>query len=465
MHCETFGKLRAQTCVSAHQNIITVSENTTISSQMQAVKLPTILSPSFGRGLRPSPPPQKKVNGSSLSAEEQFLIFGLRCREDKTGEEVRLFIREGRQERPASGTRPTGARSENCLPPLNVRRAVFQPISEYKAEVLQSGRCKLDTIHKMEILHTWAQVASMEEREMSQIELGAKQDWANYEASFRDSNPLKNEQKAQDSFSKRLKLEEKEKALLRKIYRIQDAIEIEEMHLKEDREREEREEEGSKQSPEDLEKLTWEYVNFMSVNEENDKVLKYYKDEKEKLKMNADRIEEEIRSIALCIEEEKVKKNKVKAEVKMINNIKDSRKMKIWTKTEQLCEELAKVQESYGEQAYSPAYPLMILLQLEDWISDSLDLIENMPAERLCKIQKRICKHYQIREQEQKHIRREALLEERRQRRQERALSHSVKLTGKKLMPRSQPPKKMRKKEKPVETKKTKEDLYAHFVE
>ncbi len=54
---------------------------------------------------------------------------------------------------------------------------------------------QLDTIHKMEILHTWALRASMEEREMSQIELGAKQDWANYEASFRDSNPLKNEQK------------------------------------------------------------------------------------------------------------------------------------------------------------------------------------------------------------------------------------------------------------------------------
>lgn len=196
-------------------------------------------------GLRPFPPPQKKVNGSSLSAEEQFLIFGLQCREDKTGEEVRLFIREGQQERPATGTRPTGARSESCLPPLNVRRPVFQPISEYKAEVLQSGRCKvsqfciffyhsssdyylivyvmwnthcswklcgwgfssvwhlysslfhsqLDTIHKMEILHTWAQLASMEESEMSQIELGAKQDWANYEASFRDSDPLKNEQK------------------------------------------------------------------------------------------------------------------------------------------------------------------------------------------------------------------------------------------------------------------------------
>ncbi len=48
----------------------------------------------------------------------------------------------------------------------------------------------------MEILHAWALRASMEEREMSQIELGAKQYWANYEASFRDSNPLKNEQKS-----------------------------------------------------------------------------------------------------------------------------------------------------------------------------------------------------------------------------------------------------------------------------
>lgn len=141
-------------------------------------------------------------------------------------------------------------------------------------------------------------------------------------------------------------------------------------------------------------------------------------------------MEEEIQSMALCIEEEQEKKNKVKAEVEMINNVKDSKRMKvspqrathsrasqcykklisvtfdliilflshqIWTKTEQLCEELTKVQESYGEQAYSPAYPLMILLQLEDWISDSLDLIENMPAERLYKIQKRICKHYEVR--------------------------------------------------------------------
>ncbi len=95
-------------------------------------------------GLFPHPRPQKKVNGSSLNAEEQFLIFGLRCREDKTGEEVRLFIREGQQGCPgASGTQPTGAQIESCLPPLSVRRPVFQPVSAYKAEVLQSGRCKV----------------------------------------------------------------------------------------------------------------------------------------------------------------------------------------------------------------------------------------------------------------------------------------------------------------------------------
>lgn len=289
MYCNNFRKLKPQTCVSAHQNIINVCENTTMSSQMQAVKLPSIHGPSLARGellkqsetallllnskycirkhkflleshtnmkymwcnagLYPHPRPQKKVNGSSLNAEEQFLIFGLRCREDKTGEEVRLFIREGHQGCPASGT---GAQIETCLPPLSVRRAVFQPVSAYKAEVLQSGRCKvsqfcifwlfhiiksifncvyiiwnshtivncvdgvfhlygvcsllisiltlfhsqLDTVHKMEILHSWALRASMEEREMSQIELGAKQCWANYEASFCDSNPLKNEQKS-----------------------------------------------------------------------------------------------------------------------------------------------------------------------------------------------------------------------------------------------------------------------------
>ncbi len=50
MYCNKFRKLRPQVCVSAHQNIITVCENTTISSQMQAVKLPTIHGPSLARG-------------------------------------------------------------------------------------------------------------------------------------------------------------------------------------------------------------------------------------------------------------------------------------------------------------------------------------------------------------------------------------------------------------------------------
>ncbi len=40
-------------------------------------------------------------------------------------------------------------------------------------------------------------------------------------------------------------------------------------------------------------------------------------------------MEEEIQIMALCIEEEQEKKNKVKAEVEMINNVKDSKRIKV----------------------------------------------------------------------------------------------------------------------------------------
>ncbi|KAK2874476.1 hypothetical protein Q8A67_021629 [Cirrhinus molitorella] len=131
--------------VSTHQNIISVSENTTKSGQMEAAMLPSISRPSHAKGLCPHPLPQKKVNGSRLSAEEQFQLFGLQNREDRVGEKVRAFIKEGRQGR-------SSTQGEISLLPY-WKRADDQQISQ---------------------------------DEMAQKELAAKQEGADAEAAFID---------------------------------------------------------------------------------------------------------------------------------------------------------------------------------------------------------------------------------------------------------------------------------------
>ncbi|KAK2874475.1 hypothetical protein Q8A67_021628 [Cirrhinus molitorella] len=426
--------------VSAHQNIISVSENTKNSGKMEAVKLPSISPPSHAKGLRPHPPPQKKVNGSRLSAEEQFQLFGLRSREDRVGEEVRAFIKEGRQGR-------SSTQGEISLLPYWKRGKSFESISDYKARIIGSARKNIDTADLREAFQTENQNIFREERNMAQKELAAKQARADAEAEVHDSNrtSMKNKQKAQDSLVRNLRLDDQRKALLRKTYDVEDIIEVEKLRLSE--EQAEREKRNRKPSPEEVEILLSDYENGMILTEDEGKILTLINKENDKLKHYVDRIGEELQNRDLQRKQEEERLKLVKVEVEMIRSKDGSRRMK---KIEQLCEELVTLQDIYGVLGYSSAYPMMILQQLEDCILESLDFIEES-SETVHKLQKQICQQCEIREQEQKRMRFKALLEERRQKRLARKLRPPVKPTGKKLMPRSQPLRSIKKREEPVQ--------------
>ncbi|XP_077060360.1 uncharacterized protein LOC143712014 [Siphateles boraxobius] len=115
--------------------------------------------------------------------------------------------------------------------------------------------------------------------------------------------------------------------------------------------------------------------------------------------------------------------------------------------------------ESFGRYC-SPDFPDAILSDFEDW---SLDLSEDMPPETLHNLLMQISKDFAMCERLQKQAEAEALREERRQKRLESALAPPLIITGKKLMPRSQPPKKVIKKEA-VETKNQEyADIYSLF--
>ncbi|XP_043107577.1 structural maintenance of chromosomes protein 2-like [Puntigrus tetrazona] len=340
MNCNEFRKLRLQTCARAQQHTTKMSNITTISSRMQTVKLPPIHGASPAGGLRPHPPPKKKGNGSSLSAEEKFQYFGLRCREDKTGEEVRQFLREGRQKRPASGPR-----SKTILPQLSVQKTKCQSISEYNEDIRKAARLNFLTEDEKRILRTRAQQYSAEEREMSQMEIEAKQDQANFLVSYKDANPLEHQKKAQELLEKRLKLEKEEKALQRKICRVEDIKEIEEMQWKED---DERKTEEDRTRHLDSERLYFKNKRLMSKKEEKKKLFQDNRDEKKKYERNRVHMEEEIQRLTLCIQEKHKEYNQVKANLEMANKKRVSRRIRKRAENKKLCEELGKVTESYG---------------------------------------------------------------------------------------------------------------------
>ncbi|XP_043107962.1 uncharacterized protein zgc:193807 [Puntigrus tetrazona] len=203
----------------------------------------------------------------------------------------------------------------------------------------------------------------------------------------------------------------------------------------------------------------------MSKKKEKKKLLRENRDEKEKYETNRVRMEEEIQRLTDCIQEKHKEYNQVKANLEMANKKRVSRRIRKRAENEKLCEELGKVTESYDSQDFSPAYPLMTMCHFEDCISFFLDLMEDASPEDLCKLQEQICKQNKAREQAKERLRCGALFEERRQRRLERSLSPPLRVPGKKLMPRTQPSNDIRKKPKPVETKKMNEDLYAYFLE
>ncbi|RXN31898.1 golgin subfamily A member 6 19 [Labeo rohita] len=418
---------------SAHQNIISVSENTRNSGQMEALKLPSIPRPSHARGLCPLPPPQEKVNGSDLSAERQYQFFGLRSREYKPVE-VRAFIREGRRGRPTRG-------KTHLLPQKKWMRC-FETLSDYTTGIIQKGYVEMDTINKNKAFQTLAEQSTQEITEMSEKERVLKKDWAEAEGLLRDSNPLRVEQEAQDLLVTWLQEENEKKILARKIYVVEDTIELRELLIHEARERERR---NRRLSPEELEKLTSNHVDSTRLSEEEGEVFMLINNEKDRLEHYKGRMEEEMHTCASRIKCKQKTKKAVKADMDIIKSERVARRKKNETETELLCDELVNVQEACEERAYSPAYPLMMLQQFEECILYSLDSIESMPAERVCKLQKQICKQKEIREQELKRLHIEALLEERRQKRLARALCPPVKPTGKKLMQRSQPLKSIQK--------------------
>ncbi|XP_043107578.1 reticulocyte-binding protein 2 homolog a-like [Puntigrus tetrazona] len=257
-------------------------------------------------------------------------------------------------------------------------------------------------------------------------------------------------------------IRKKGKALQRKICRVEDIKEIEEMQWKED---DERKTEEDRTRHLDSERLYFKNKRLMSKKEEKKKLFQDNRDEKKKYERNRVHMEEEIQRLTLCIQEKHKEYNQVKANLEMANKKRVSRRIRKRAENKKLCEELGKVTESYGLPDFWDVYPLITMLHLEECISVFLDSTEHIPPEDLCKLQKQICKQNKDREQKEERLRREALFEERRQKRLERSLSQPLRVPGKKLMPRTQPSNNIRKKLKPVETKKMNEDLYAYFLE
>ncbi|XP_048027924.1 cilia- and flagella-associated protein 100-like [Megalobrama amblycephala] len=198
----------------------------------------------------------------------------------------------------------------------------------------------------------------------------------------------------------------------------------------------------------DLEVYLWHYKNEVDEFYENLEFINCQQYKIEKMKEKADRIKEEFVQNATIIKERQLGLKSLQLILeKNLNN-----KSVVSSNIKQISEKLAKVYgNSYGHFGCSE-FLFLMLNEFEEW---SFDLEENTPAETLHKQQMEFWKDYykNVRVKEQAEL--DALKEERWQRRREqaleRALAPPVKISGKKLMPRSPPPKKVVKK---VETKK-----------
>ncbi|KAK7119862.1 hypothetical protein R3I94_021637 [Phoxinus phoxinus] len=425
MYCNTFRKLRPLTSVSpvqtvqpvcasdmprlrpqpppqrhpegivtmrelARQNRIVLKEKSTISSRPQSVELPPIFGFSRARGLCPHPPAQRTM--SSSLAE-----YGIRA---------------------------------------DQRRAELSRQIRYKCFHRQD---------KKEALCIRAQRISQKERAMSERELKADNDWSFFMANLKPLDVQKAQEAKQAArYANRtmLKTEKQDAALERKVLEIK--RECEEMAFTEPKEDSDLEETCCEETCcEELSPtIMWDYMNCMEEIHEEKKIIK---DKREKINEEGYRSKELVEKMALLIELKQEELNKPKYSVRSSKPDNTARKANF----RQLCEKMAAVYTECFKCFFSPYFPFVILSEFDDW---SLDLLEDMPPETLSKLRNQFFKDNAMCGKEQNQAQMEALREERRQKRLERALAPPVKTNGKKLMPRSPPPKKAVKKEEPVET-------------
>ncbi|NP_001124240.2 uncharacterized protein LOC555981 [Danio rerio] len=123
----------------------------------------------------------------------------------------------------------------------------------------------------------------------------------------------------------------------------------------------------------------------------------------------------------------------------------------VWRmKNEQVAEAIAEIHESFGEIS-CPSIPYIMQEDIDQWCSDASRFVRNT---RLQKTIQSGFHHIEYSKRQQKNAERQA---RRRQIRHEIALAPPVKITGRKLIPRSQPPKVV---EKVVKVKEEKNLLY-----
>ncbi|XP_077058761.1 uncharacterized protein LOC143711269 isoform X2 [Siphateles boraxobius] len=289
-----------------------------------------------------------------------------------------------------------------------------------------------------------AQRISEKKSAMSERELKAGNDWANFKAWLKVQNAPEAKQAVQDVNRRPLETEEELKALGRKVSEL--LIKCEETEPEEEQEMDRVLMMGLSET------IMWEYLNLTKEMQEENKVFKC---EKEKMKEKADRSKEEVNNNLIEQQQEELKIPNSLVRSGKSENISRRRNVR-----QKIFKKMADVYlESFGHYC-SPDFPDAILSDFEDW---SLDLSEDMPPETLHNLLMQISKDFAMCERLQKQAEAEALREERRQKRLESALAPLLKITGKKLMPRSQPPKKVIKKEA-VETKNQEyADIYSLF--
>ncbi|KAK7128200.1 hypothetical protein R3I93_020719 [Phoxinus phoxinus] len=377
----------------ARQNRIVLKEKSTISRRPQSAELPPIFGSSRARGLCPHPPAQRTMF-SSLAE------YGIRAdqRRAELSRQIRLkcFLRQDRKE----------------------------------AVCIQTQRI------------------SQKERAMSERELKADNDWSFFKANLKALDGQKAQEAKQAArYANRTMLKTKEQfaALERKVSEVK--IEREEMVFTEPEEDSDLEETCREETCcEELSPtIMWDYMNCMEEIHEEKKIIKTFKDKTEKMKEKVDRSKEEVQKMALLIEQQQEELNKRKYSVRSSKPDNTARKANF----RQWCEKMAAVYTECFKCFFSPYFPFVILSEFDDW---SFDLLEDMPPETLSKLLNQLFKDNEMCGKEQNQAMLEALREERRQKRLERALAPPVKTNGKKLMPRSPPPKKAVKKEEPVET-------------
>ncbi|XP_056324787.1 uncharacterized protein zgc:193807 [Danio aesculapii] len=139
-------------------------------------------------------------------------------------------------------------------------------------------------------------------------------------------------------------------------------------------------------------------------------------------------------------------------DLKEICRIKDSCcQIPVWRmKNEQVAEAIAEIHKSFGEIS-CPSIPYIIQEDIDQWCSDASRFVRNTGLQKT--IQGGF-HHIEYSKRQQKNAERQA---RRRQIRHEIALAPPVKITGRKLIPRSRPPKVV---EKAVRVKEEKDLLY-----